>query len=87
MPMCRCGDSWTGSLTAHCTTCHDTFTGEGAFVAHGVNLAGCKPETRKDGTVPTFIQASAKHPKTGEVSLRTTALGKPVLRVDGDADD
>ena len=31
---CRCGTRWGGLKTAHCTTCHKTFTVVSAFDKH-----------------------------------------------------
>lgn len=31
---CRCGRRWTGLNTAHCTTCHNTFSGVTGFDKH-----------------------------------------------------
>ena len=34
MPTCRCGARWGGEKTAHCDTCHETFTVVRAFDQH-----------------------------------------------------
>lgn len=31
---CRCGARWAGSRTAHCASCHETFSGVTPFDAH-----------------------------------------------------
>jgi hypothetical protein len=31
---CRCGAAWGGLRTAHCTSCHRTFSGISAFDGH-----------------------------------------------------
>lgn len=31
---CRCGARWSGSRTAHCGACHETFSGVAPFDAH-----------------------------------------------------
>ncbi len=36
-----CGQKYTGSNTAHCTSCHHGFTGPSAFDRH-MTLDGCK---------------------------------------------
>lgn len=37
---CACGATWTGPSRAHCSGCHDTFSGVTAFETHR-NRKGC----------------------------------------------
>lgn len=41
---CRCGAEWTGMLTAHCGSCHETFSAVGPFDRHRKGGA-CNPPT------------------------------------------
>lgn len=45
-----CGQKYTGSNTAHCTSCHEGFTGPSAFDRHMTLNSGCK-DPAKSGLV------------------------------------
>jgi len=42
----RCGASWTGYETCHCSGCHHTFAGESAFIQHRLRGRCQEPQTR-----------------------------------------
>jgi hypothetical protein len=50
---CLCGRKWTGLSEAHCTVCHEHFSGVSAFDAHRPgNIKGCvDPATLRRGKV------------------------------------
>lgn len=52
---CLCGRQWTGMTEAHCTVCHEHFSGVSAFDAHHPSVHGCDdPATLSRGSVPLF---------------------------------
>jgi hypothetical protein len=55
----RCGESWTGFTTSHCSGCHQTFAGIQAFDAHRVGTyakRGCA-----DPAVVDLVKISRPH--------------------------
>jgi hypothetical protein len=50
--MCRCGATWTGERTCHCSACHLTFTSVGPFDAHRRGRCLSEAELRAKGYEP-----------------------------------
>lgn len=58
-----CGRSWSGTVSAHCTVCHEHFSTVKNFDLHKPNRRGCPDpasHTRKkaDGTVVPVLKKS-----------------------------
>lgn len=55
---CRCGKTWTGANTSHCSAsgCHKTFTSVSSFDRHRHNGHCLDPDTARsdDGATPMF---------------------------------
>jgi hypothetical protein len=72
-PTCRCGTSWhqRGDATAHCASCHRTFTSTHGFDSH-----------RRDGEGGTrvCVDPNAMHRRDGSpmFTLRPDPIGAPV---------
>lgn len=59
---CKCGRKWSGTVSAHCTVCHEHFSTVRNFDLHEPDRKGCKhpsTKTRKkqDGTVVPLLKA------------------------------
>jgi len=55
----RCGESWTGFTTAHCSACHQTFAGAQAFDAHRVGTHAKRSCT--DPAVAGLVKVTRAH--------------------------